>query len=412
MKIRSSKRICLSIAIFCLIFLAFTQAAAAGVITVDDNGGEDYASIQAAVNNANDGDTIVVYPGTYIENVKVNKSVAIISGNPDDTNVRAANPDDDVFYVTADDVKISGFNIIGANTDHPAKAQTSSYNTGYPNAGLYFDGVEGCIITNNSLSDNIWGIALAGSINNELNANIALNNQQGVVLVDSLNNTLSNNTASNNIRYGIYLLKSNSNTLSNNTANSNKVDGIFLWKSNNNTLNGNSASSNNRGIYLYSSINNELSNNLAKSNTDYGIFLFSSSNNLIYNNYFDNMNNVGFYEISTGNICNITKTEDTSITGGPYLGGNYWSTPDGKGFSQTCIDADGDGICDSPYIINENNIDYLPLSDMNAEFNPLMYDDNSNGGIDKDEIFDAIKDYFGNKITKDDVFEVIKEYFR
>ncbi|MCD6381831.1 MAG: hypothetical protein J7L43_02545, partial [Candidatus Aenigmarchaeota archaeon] len=39
--------------------------------------------------------------------------------------------------------------------------------------------------------------------------------------------------------------------------------------------------------------------------------------------------------------------------------GNYWGKPDGTGFSDTCTDADGDGICDSSYQLFENNIDYL-----------------------------------------------------
>ena len=41
----------------------------------------------------------------------------------------------------------------------------------------------------------------------------------------------------------------------------------------------------------------------------------------------------------------------------PYLG---WASA--TGFSQTCSDADRDGICDSPYPLDSNNIDYLPLA--------------------------------------------------
>jgi len=44
------------------------------------------------------------------------------------------------------------------------------------------------------------------------------------------------------------------------------------------------------------------------------------------------------------------------------LGGNYWAKPDGTGFSQTCADADGDGICDNAYTLATNNTDYLPLT--------------------------------------------------
>jgi hypothetical protein len=44
-----------------------------GTIYVPD----DYLTIQATVNAASGGDTIIVYPGTYTENVDVNKSLTI-----------------------------------------------------------------------------------------------------------------------------------------------------------------------------------------------------------------------------------------------------------------------------------------------------------------------------------------------
>ncbi|HWR24698.1 MAG TPA: PGF-pre-PGF domain-containing protein, partial [Methanosarcina sp.] len=50
------------------------------------------------------------------------------------------------------------------------------------------------------------------------------------------------------------------------------------------------------------------------------------------------------------------------MIGGTYLAGNFWAKPDGKGFSETAVDADGDGIADSEYKF-ENSIyaDKLPL---------------------------------------------------
>lgn len=44
-----------------------------GTIYVPD----DYLTIQATVNVASPGDNIIVYPGTYTENVDVNKSLTI-----------------------------------------------------------------------------------------------------------------------------------------------------------------------------------------------------------------------------------------------------------------------------------------------------------------------------------------------
>jgi PKD repeat protein len=99
-----------------------------------------------------------------------------------------------------------------------------------------------------------------------------------------------------------------------------------------------------------------------------GIFIPQLDNaELIYNNYFNNTLNVRLAP-GGGNTWNNSLTPGTNIAGGPYIGGNFWAKPDGTGFSQTCIDSDGNGIGDVPYKVYEdpNNIyedefDYLPL---------------------------------------------------
>ena len=56
--------------VFCLVFIISSPVtASAREITVDDNSGADFVSIQEAVNNSVPGDKIIVRPGTYTENV-------------------------------------------------------------------------------------------------------------------------------------------------------------------------------------------------------------------------------------------------------------------------------------------------------------------------------------------------------
>ena len=172
------------------------------------------------------------------------------------------------------------------------------------------------------------------------------------------------NNASNNFEggyvysSGIYLSSSSNNILSGNDASNNK-NGIYLYYSNNNTLRGNHASNNNIGISVSSSSNNTLTNNNPSNNGYYGIRLSSSINNKIYNNIFNNTKN---FRLSKINIWNTTKQSGTNIIGGSLLGGNFWANPEGTGFSQTCEDVNGDGICDKSYALNAKNIDYLPLA--------------------------------------------------
>ena len=134
------------------------------------------------------------------------------------------------------------------------------------------------------------------------------------------------------------MVNSNNNTLTGNNASSNTENGIYLKYSSNNTLGGNNVLNNQKGIYQY-----------------------DSSNNKIYNNIFKNNNNFDFYE-SNINTWNTTRQSGTNIIGGQYLGGNFWANPEGTGFSQTCPDVNGDGICDKSYTLGENNTDYLPLA--------------------------------------------------
>jgi pectin methylesterase-like acyl-CoA thioesterase len=58
---------------------------AADTITVDNSGEGDYTFIQQIVNNSSDKSAILVNKGVYVENVDVDKKLAIIStsGNPE-----------------------------------------------------------------------------------------------------------------------------------------------------------------------------------------------------------------------------------------------------------------------------------------------------------------------------------------
>ena len=59
--------------------------------------------------------------------------------------------------------------------------------------------------------------------------------------------------------------------------------------------------------------------------------------------------NVRFGPGEGGNTWNSSLASGSNIVGGPYIGGNFWAKPDGTGFSQICVDLDGNGIGDLPY---------------------------------------------------------------
>lgn len=315
-----------------LTILLLAGCAGAKTLTVDDSGGADFTRIQEAINYAVAGDTILVYSGTYQEKVVVTKPLILkgIDNGGGKPVVKAATRE------RPDEIPIALSS---------GSVTIDGFRTESGIAGIY-------VITKNNIIIN----------------NAALDNEVGIYLNGSSNNILKNNTANNN-KYGILLRDS----------------------SNNNILNGNTASNNDYGIYQVFSGNNTLSGNNVSRNIVWGIYFARISNNTIYNNFFNN--NVNFMSRSNlDNEWNISKTQGINIVGGPNLGGNFWANPMGTGFSQTCPDDDNDGICDSPYIVEQvpnKNIDFSPLAYMpTASKMTLKVDDR--GGADYKKIQDAI----------------------
>jgi len=193
--------------------------------------------------------------------------------------------------------------------------------------------------------------------------NCVLSNWDGAIWFDGVNNSRIVNTT---VRYnwgGIVLPYSKYITIENVTAIYNSNFGLSGGFSCGNWVIKNSVfKHNNYAVSVVASNNTLVYNNIFENNT-HGLVIVDSSNVTVYNNLFNNTGeNVGFIRTIYPNSWNTTKTYGTNIVGGPYIGGNYWGYPNGTGYSDTCTDSDLDGICDSPYTLAANNIDYLPLT--------------------------------------------------
>jgi len=79
------------LSLFMLAALSAPSSAAAKTVTVGHGGGYNYPTVQAAVNAATTGDTVLVYPGTYVENVRIGgKNIVLTSTKPLDPATVAA----------------------------------------------------------------------------------------------------------------------------------------------------------------------------------------------------------------------------------------------------------------------------------------------------------------------------------
>ncbi|MDD2440380.1 MAG: NosD domain-containing protein [Methanosarcinaceae archaeon] len=268
-----------------LLMLTANTAFAKELFVAKNEAGENYTSIQAAVKNASSGDTILVYPGTYLENIEINKpdiKLKAISENPKATIV-SSNFKDNVFNISANDISIQGFTIKNASfVDEDV----------FMRGGIVLNNVSGVKIVNNNLQNNYIGIELLNSSNNVLlNNEIQNNNEIGIGLLNSNNNELFNNEVSKN-DYGIGLSNSINNELFNNEVSETSY-GVYLLNSNENIINANTIHNNWRGISLYYSENCKIIGNTDYNNS-YGTLLYNSNENIIDSNEIRNTYCYGF----------------------------------------------------------------------------------------------------------------------
>jgi parallel beta-helix repeat protein len=182
------------------------------------------------------------------------------------------------------------------------------------------------------------------------NLNI-FNNRQGILLAYTTNTTINKNTITNTT-HAIRLQSSSQNTIIENNL-TNSSSGLYFYDSSNNTLSENNIKNNLWGInFDYFNSNNSVVRNLIENNT-YGISVMESPDNIfLHNTLLNNSKQVTDLVIKTQ-----TWLFDPSINiwdNGEE--GNYWSNYNGT-------DNNGDGIGDTPYVIDQNNQDNYPLAE-------------------------------------------------
>jgi len=218
----------------------------------------DYATIQAGIDASEDGDEIIVSPGTYVENINFNGKAVILGS---------------LFYTTQDTSYISQ-TIIDGNQDDSvvtfeSEEDSTSVLTGFTIANGHNSYYGGGISCSSNSSPSIENVKITGN-----SANYG-----GGIYCHSSSPSLENVTISGNSGDGIYCRYSNP-VLENVTITDNSYRGIYCYSSSpsveNVTITGNSYG----GIYCeYSSPSVE--NVTITGNSGGGINCVSSSPSLV-----------------------------------------------------------------------------------------------------------------------------------
>ncbi len=236
-----------------LLFIFFSFKMEGKQLQVGNN--KEYATINAALNQCIDGDTIIVYSGTYREgNLVINKSIAFIGR---DWPVLDGEKKYEVLSVKASHVLVTGFKVI-----------RSGYASLYDPCGIKVYDSHHVSILENILEDNFFGIYLQSSKhciikNNKLTAYSVEEQEIG--------------------------------------------NGIHCWKSDSLQIIGNRVKGHRDGIYFEFVTNSIIWRNIATENQRYGLhFMFSNSDSYI-SNVFKN-NGAGVAVMYTDRVKMINNT--------------------------------------------------------------------------------------------------------
>jgi len=326
-------------------------------------------TIQTAINKVTEGGTVNVSPGTYTENLDINKKVKLTGNTSDDTSLMASSSIYPVIYINNNGSNsiIQSFNI-SALGSAPV---------------IFLDRADNCKIQNNTISNGSVGVIVNGNNNTVVSNEIKDNQWAGVDLDNAENNQIQENTISEN-QEGVYVQKSSyNNTIQGNNITNNSYSGVAVDGSSDNTIKNNQINDNSNGVRLYNATSNKVSNNDVSDNSWSGVVDDNAHENIIDNNSISrNVEGIHLMNNSTNNTIINNKLTGNSTS---WCGISIWNSK-GNNLTNNTVSGTQEGI----YLTQsasyntlaqnniQNNLNSAICLDSNSQHNNIMNNININ----------------------------------
>jgi parallel beta-helix repeat protein len=288
------------------------------------------------------------------DNVVIDGGGYSLIGNGNSTGIFILNRNG----ITVRNMKISNFfygirliaeHYMGMTSSNNKLSDNSLTNNEY---GIYISSSSNNVLRNNSMNNNTRNFGVQGEYANDVDVSNTVDgkpiiywiNQQDmtvpsnagyVALVNCTHITVQNLNLANN-RHGILLVSTTDSTITKNHI-TNTGTGIYIQESSSNTISGNNLANNGYGINGQASSNNISSNNIT--NNENGVYFTGASNNSIFRNNITANTADG---IHLGGSSNTDINENT-ITNNTENGIIFFGSPDNRIIGNT-ITGNGNGI--------------------------------------------------------------------
>lgn len=302
-----------------IFLISLAQCASASVLNVGE--GQTYPTIQSAITASTAGDTVLVYPGTYMENITISKQLTIEgqSGNSEDVIINT-NGSANTILVSANGVILK---YISAND-----------NLINNNAAVKLNSVDNCIIDNCAFKRNtLYGIHNYDSYNTTIKNCYIAGLYSNLACIGIRVQAIGSTPIDYNVSISNCTLWDAAYNLHLSYANGCKIDDCYVQNS----------------VYFVHGNANVFRNCVFSKSIKESVKLMhfdTSNDNLFYNNVFlFNGTSISYAGTCTNNSFSLpSPINGSGIAGGSQIGGNIWTT-------ESLTDADSNGFADSAFTV-------------------------------------------------------------